>query len=973
MTTAERWQQVKRVLGHALELEPSWRSAYLEQASVGDPELRAEVERLLEAEERAGREFLGTIAAQALADDVAAAATNSRVGQRVGPYRIVEPIGQGGMGTVYRAVRADDQYQKQVAIKLIQAGGNSAFIIARFKNERQILASLDHPNIAHLLDGGATEDRTPYFVMELIEGQPIDKYCNRKRLSVNERLSLFLQVCSAVQFAHQRLIIHRDIKPGNILVGSDGVPKLLDFGIAKILDPAVLEARDPTLSVFRPLTPAYASPEQIKGQSVTTASDVYSLGVLLYELLTGRHPYRISSQSPRDIERAVCEVEPERPSAALWRMETREPAASRGTALFMIDVRDGSPERVGHRLRGDLDNILLMALRKEPQLRYVSVEQFATDIRRHLENLPVNASTGTVKYRTAKFIRRHKAGVAATTVVAAALFIGLAATLHEARVARKQAAIAQAERIRAQRRFDDVHKLANSLIFEVHDSIVNLPGATSARKLIMDRALQYLDSLASDAHGDSSLERDLAKAYQRIGMVQGDPNQGNIGQTDAMLLSYAKAAQLYEHVAQANPTSAGDQLHAAVAHRLLTTVCRDATERRRHIELALAITHRFLNNNFSSEVANERAIELSVLAAIQHRDGDLPGALDTRHQDIEIREAILARDPNFPHARDALAESKSQAAYDLALLGRTQEALHVNSEAVQLYESVVAQNKNDARAARELEWIKFFDRGDFLFMEGKVADALTNFRRSLAGVEIRQKQDPGNVLLQIYTGEAAKGVGSALISSGKASASVAMLDRSIAILQSQMRIDLGEMAVALSATYVWKADALAMLGKTAAAVANDRKALSVLEMGLQGSSPDQFQLCAIAATNVRLGSVLARAGNVKDADLAYHRALDLVARDAADAPNVGIDYVLADAYFGLGELLRMAGERKGLNSMTQISNLRQAREWYQKSEKIWSRIPNPAFVNPEGFQCGSPSRLVAAHAALERDLKRVPL
>lgn len=964
--TPERWQRVKDILAAALETNPEARPAILDHACGSDSTLRAEIEDLL-AQGRSGSELL-SLASPIGRLTALSPSGNVRIGSRVGAYQIIEEIGAGGMGEVYRAFRADDEYRKEVAIKLVRAGLDSGFVVARFRNERQLLATLDHPNIARLLDGGTTEEGVPYFVMELVHGQPITDYCDKQQLATTERLRLFLEVCSAMQYAHQRLIIHRDLKPGNILVTSGGTPKLLDFGIAKILDPASSAAPEVTVSVFRLLTPAYASPEQITGAPVTTASDVYSLGVLLYELLTGRRPYRLSTQSPQELERAVCELEPERPSTAIWRRDRCETGDSPDTAVSISQVRDGSPEKLERRLRGDLDNILLMALRKEPQLRYSSVEQLAADIRRHLENIPVTASTGTWKYHSSKFIRRHKAGVAATTVVAAAMFAGLAATEHEARVARKQAAIAKAERTRAQKRFDDVHHLANSLIFEVHDSILNLPGATAARKLIMDRALQYLDSLANDAHGDSSLERDLAKAYQRLGMVQGDPDQGNMGQTDAMVLSYAKAARLYEDVAQANPASAGDQLHAAVAHRLLTAVSRDAAERRRQIELALAITHRFLNSNFSPELASERSTELSVLAAIQHRDGDLPGALDSRREDIEIREAILARDPDFPHARDSLAEARAQAANDLALLGRTQEALRFNLEAVQLYEAVVAQNKNDARAARELEWVKFFDRGNFLFMEGNVADALASFRRCLAAMEIRQNQDPGNVLVQIYTGEAAKNVGSALISSGKISEGLEMLDRSIAILQNQMRVDPGEMAVALSAAYVWKADALAILGKTAAAVASDRKALSILETGLQGSSPDQFQICAVAATNVKFGYLLARGGNTKDADLAYHKALDLVAGDTADTHSVGIDYVLADAYFGLGELQRIAGERKGLKSETRISNLLQARGWYQKSGRVWSRILNPAFVNPEGFECGSPSRLAAARAAVERDL-----
>src|SRR6202165_643551 len=314
----ERWEQVSEILDKALRLPPSERSVYLAQIDASDPELHREVNSLLASHEQAGSEFLNTLAAPTGSVQCEITGRDSKVGRRLGPYQIVELIGVGGMGEVYRAVRADDQYSKQVALKLVRSGQDSSFVINRFKNERQILASLDHPNIARLLDGGTTEEGVPYFVMELIEGQRIDEYCNARRLATTERLELFLRVCSAVQYAHQRLIIHRDIKPGNILVTADGVPKLLDFGIAKILESSeAANQQEQTISMIRLLTPEYASPEQIKSEPITTASDVYSLGVVLYELLTGRTPYRVATRTPHEISRAVCETEPEKPSNAV--------------------------------------------------------------------------------------------------------------------------------------------------------------------------------------------------------------------------------------------------------------------------------------------------------------------------------------------------------------------------------------------------------------------------------------------------------------------------------------------------------------------------------------------------------------------------------------------------------------------------------------------------------------------------------
>ena len=307
----ERWQQIKKVFDQAVALNGSERESFLAEQCAGDSELRHEVESLLVANTQAGTGFLNTPAVDLTVRETDG--VRNRVGRRIGAYVILQEIGHGGMGEVYRAGRADGQYEKEVAIKLVRGGYDTASVLERFRHERQILASLDHPNIARLLDGGTTDEGIPYLVMELIEGIPIDQYCDGKQLGIPERLRLFMQVCAAVQYAHQRLVIHRDIKPGNILVTKDGVPKLLDFGIAKILDPAA--SSDATIA--SPMTPEFASPEQIRGEPITTATDVYSLGVVLYRLLAGRSPYPAKTRTPHEFAQAICEFEPERPSAAV--------------------------------------------------------------------------------------------------------------------------------------------------------------------------------------------------------------------------------------------------------------------------------------------------------------------------------------------------------------------------------------------------------------------------------------------------------------------------------------------------------------------------------------------------------------------------------------------------------------------------------------------------------------------------------
>lgn len=441
--TPERYQQVKALFYAAQELQPQARADLLLESCDGDAELRGAVEELLAS---AGKveAFIEkpayAVIARSLADD---ASPLSVEGKRIGAYVVVSKLGEGGMGAVYLAQRADDVYQKQVAIKLIRRSFDNADLLRRFYNERQILAQLDHPNIARLLDGGTTEDGIPYYVMDYVEGRPLLDYCDENSLSKDERLKLFRTVCSAVQHAHQNLIIHRDLKPNNILVTRDGTPKLLDFGIAKVFhantDGQVAEA---TVTELRVMTPEYASPEQITGQHVTTASDVYSLGVILYQLLTGQRPYHFRSHLPQDIAKAICETEPERPSQAVSNLEvqTSKSKDNRKSAI-----------RNPKLLRGDLDNIVLMALRKEPPRRYGTVEQFSEDIRRHLDGLPVIARRDTFGYRTGKFVKRNRYAVTAAAVVVLLLLAGVVGIIRQNRIATAERDRAQKEKVKAER------------------------------------------------------------------------------------------------------------------------------------------------------------------------------------------------------------------------------------------------------------------------------------------------------------------------------------------------------------------------------------------------------------------------------------------------------------------------------------------------------------------------------------------
>lgn len=781
----EHWGTVKEKLQAALDLEPEKRRAYLDEAAGSNPELRRELESLLVAHEQSGTDFLNTppVPTVAIMED-----TQPRelfIGRSIGPYQIVNQIGAGGMGEVYRAFRIDE-YEKEVAIKVVRAGQESGFSVSRFKNERQILATLDHPNIARLLDGGTTDNGLPYFVMELIEGKPIDEYCESHKLSTEDRLKLFSQVCSAVQYAHQHLIIHRDIKPSNILVTSDGTPKLLDFGIAKIMDAEVTAGQFvPTLTIFRAFTPEYASPEQVKGDPITTASDVYSLGVVLYELLIGRHPYRKPDSKPQEIFRAVCELEAEKPSTAVRKRNVSASAGEpRSTAL--AEGRDNSTEKLSKRLRGDIDNIVLMALRKEPQRRYTSVEQFSEDIRRHLANLPVLARKDTVSYRTSKFVNRHKAGVVAAILLALTLMGALAITLWEARVARQQAAVARAQESRAERRFNDVRKLANSLIFEVHDSIRNLPGATQARKLVVSRALEYLDSLSREASGDPSLQSELATAYDSVGDVLGSSDNPNLGDFQGAAASYAKALAIWEALAAANPADMNVQLGLGSEYFRVTQVLEnigDFTAARATMQRAQPLVHRMMTEQNNPRLEFQLAGLYYYTAGALEKTGDFSGALQNYRQAAAILEPIAADPKANIFAPAYLSANYDGMAKMLAETGQIGEGIAMGANAVRGLKILSDANPTNA-TLREYLAEAYGISGDILRKKGDLKAALTMYRHEENICKELKSADASNQQSILNLGFSKADIGGILIKQGKVSEGLHSIHEAIAIFRT---------------------------------------------------------------------------------------------------------------------------------------------------------------------------------------------
>jgi eukaryotic-like serine/threonine-protein kinase len=867
--TPERWQQVKSVLSAVLEADAAERSSYLDNACAEDPSLRSEVEVFLLHEEQARSALMDTPQFSASCegrDEI----LNTRIGHRVGPYRIVEEIGVGGMGEVYRAFRADDQYRKEVAIKMIRAGQDSKFVVARFKNERQALASLDHVNIARLLEGGTTDDGVPYFVMELIEGEPLNDYCDHHRLTTTDRLRMFLQVCAAVQFAHQRLIIHRDLKPSNILVTAEGVPKLLDFGIAKILDPAAAEAAEPTLSLFRPLTPGYASPEQVKGESITTASDVYSLGVLLYELLTGHRPYRVSGHAPHEIARAICEFEPERPSSVLWQSDSRDTAGGAGISPASVStVREGTPEKLSKRLRGDLDSIVLMALRKEPQRRYASVEQYAADIRRHLDNLPVTASKDTVRYRAAKFIRRHKVGFAATTTVVLTLLAGIVITAHEARIAR-------AERILAEQRFTDMRELARSNLFEFHDAIQNLPGSAPARQLVIQRALGYLSKLSQDSAGDRGLMKELAAGYERIASLQGNFSGPGIGDSGAALASYQRAWEIRQslvassnndvHELQAQSKLLGGYLRTLI----LTGKTAEALQMgQRGLSIAQLIARKQPGSDASFELARAHLRVAWVM-------GGSGSSVSTRQlpEAVEHDRTALALLAQLAQTKsdDELRKGLVQGTLNLAdHLGKNRQF----DESIKTFDHVLSST-NGLQGWPISAKFTFYDHRGLVFdRRGDFRRALDDDQKGLAAARAMAQADPRDLVAQIDLALIQGNVGLEQARLGQTRAGRKKLDEAVKVGERMLAANPYELFYKnlLLIGYAYQAEILSLMNDQAGAQARYSHALASATQLAQNDLDDLESRLSVAKLHAALGVVLARAGKYPESRQEFNAAL----------------------------------------------------------------------------------------------------
>jgi len=968
---AENWEQIRQAFHAAIDLPPEKRGPYLDQACP-DAALRQEVESLLNAHREAG-DRLDNASLKATAD-VFLDSSDPWIGTFIGPYQVIASIGKGGMGAVYRAVRVEQQYVKQVAIKLLRPGLGDDSYQRRFMNERQIMASLDHPNIARLLDIGTIKG-LPYYVMEYIEGEHIDDYCDHRRLTTRARLALFLQVCSAVQYAHQHLVVHRDLKPQNILITSEGAPKLLDFGIAKPLDPEIfLQTTALTVANMKPMTPEFASPEQIRGEPITVSSDVYSLGVLLYRLLTGHSPHYTESKQLHDLVRVISESEPVRPSLVIDRVTEETDGEGRLIQLSpegVSQVREGQVDSLRHRLKGDLDNILLKALRKEPERRYGSVEQLAEDIHRHLDGRPVTARKDTIRYRTMKFAQRHKTGVAAAVLAVLSLIAGIVATSW-------QAHIAKVERAKAERRFNDVRHLTNALIFDMEGAISELPKSTAARKLLLDNALKYLDSLAQESKGNVELQRELASAYKKLGDVQGYPFQGNVGDSAAALASYRKVVQIRETLITEDSDDKDDRHALAEGYRALGQMqitTGDLSGALSSANKALSIMKPLADaypGEFKMLDELENAYEL--VGDIQGGNGasanlgDLPGALANHTKALEVAQQALRLFPDDPSAQRAVAIYELKIGEDQVEQGERSLGVENYRKGLEIYQALAAKSDNP-RIARDLPLI-YTRIGNAYLIEGKFKEAVENYRSAF---ELQEKTgtEAGNALARVDFATTEALMGQAIAEAGDRTGGLTQLNRAINTIEHEAALDPLHVEInrALGLLYVWRGQILTRSGNLDSALADYRRTASIFGKIVASDPQDTDTAINLAAANTKIADTLLSMGDLIAALDAYRKAIAVAEIHAHSVPpNVQSQYTLADAYSGMGNTF-LSQAAKSRTSGNRAKQWIEARDWFQKSFAEWKQIRNPGVMSPGGFDTAGPSFVSQKIADCDANLK----
>jgi serine/threonine protein kinase len=897
------WDRIQEIFFKAADLPLFKRNTFLARACNGDAKLRSEVESLLRADAADGSIIVAAIESEvsALLDEQTPPTGSplvlddqtSLVGARMGPYRLLKEIGRGGMGSVYLGERDDELYHKRVAIKVVKRGMDTTEVLARFRHERQILAGLEHPYIARLIDGGTTPDGRPFLVMEYVEGQPIDAYCREHGLNVEQRLQLFLRVCQAVSYAHRALVVHRDLKPGNIFVAAEGIPKLLDFGVAKLLDPGNHPGLTSTSAATGPLTPEYASPEQIRGLTITTAADVYALGAILFELLTGSRAQRIATRSPMEIERVVCQTDTPRPSTVARAAGAR------------------------HRLDGDLDNIVLMAMRKEPERRYQSVNQFADDIVRYLEGRPVLARQDSVAYRARKFAGRNRLAVGATFLIFLSLLGGMILAERQARRAERalhfaetqtqaaeseraraeaQRRLAEGERVRAeseaqvarteqdrsQRRLTEMLQLANSLLFDVHAAIEKLPGATEARRQTVVTTLRFLENLSKDAGQDDGLRFMLSASYFKVANVLGYPLQPNLGDTQGALVNYEKSVALLEPLLAKDPDRAEYLLQWVQTKVNWATLLARTIEKPRALQMmrqTLPAAQRLVQlRPQDSRCLFVESRVYSVMVTILLTT-DSKAALNFCQLQTQATERALQLSPSDTEMQIELGTAYSQEGRVWNTRGGLREAAELFRRAVPLLEGALERNPSDVLTRRSL-MITYGSLagalGNPLYPNlGDIAGAREYSGKALAIARDLANADRNNQLAQYDVANALLYRSWLDLPKGEWGESLVNLQEADGILQKLCSADPRSIANlrSLAAVEEYEAKRLEGLGRGNDAIVKARQSLADAEKALARSPSDLGVVSQALASEEESAEILARHGDQAGAVEMARRAI----------------------------------------------------------------------------------------------------
>jgi non-specific serine/threonine protein kinase/serine/threonine-protein kinase len=821
----ERWARVKEILHEAVELPEGERSAYVQKAAGTDESLALEVESLLESF-RDAEDFLEEAPVQL------GGFGDALEGRWIGEYRIQRLIARGGMGSVYEATKDVDEIPLRVAVKIIRFASTTPYLIRRFKLERQILARLQSEYILRLLDGGVTSDGLPYLVTEFVDGQNLQEWLERSQPSLAERLNLFLRICEGVSTAHRSLIVHGDLRPSNILVTTNGVPKLLDFGIARLMSTqGEGDEQDGAMTVTMApaLTPWWASPEQLRGEPLSIDCDCYELGRILFFLLTGKTAFDFSGMGTSQILEHLQREAPPKPSAFSG----------------------------NNALAGDLDNITRKALEYEAIHRYRSVDALAEDVQRHLDLRPVSARPYTVGYRFERFVRRNRALVLALGCATLAVAGALGVALYQANEARKNYESSQL-------RNEQLRRLANSLVFETDDSLVQLPGATPVRAKLVRSALQYLDELARQETQDAKLKEELAAAYEKIGDIQGRPGSQNLGLTAASLDSYRKAEAIRESLRRMTKDPKEFQL---INERLATTYARISAGLRAvgdtnggllYERKALGIRERLYEDN-PQDLSRKRALasSLTTLSGSLSQMGDWAGVLDTRREALKMHEELVASNPQERGDRRALALALARMGSIEMHEGNLDSALGRYRRALEIEAKLLAEDPGNVQYQLSYAWAQN-NLGGALAKANRLPEAMEEFRRAIqsftAVVSTDDQDVRGRTLLQTARVNASK----SLTRLGRASEGLRM---ALLALEDRERLSranvanagaLGEVAEAHFAVGL----AQAGLGQNKSAAASYVAAYRILRI-LQNEGRENFAMREVMA---EIAAALARVG-----------------------------------------------------------------------------------------------------------------